>query len=245
MDLSIPHAEHFAAMDSWAVLRALSRPSFLTDPTKADTVKKLNSAREEMERAGPLGLTVSFSEVKMLEHAEGLLGKWFGASSEFYIITTVIDGSGKPFEYKTQFFEGIKRNDHLPLGEGGMLVSYLRDPKWFVDLHMIVMESDSDLRDLGERIEKAKEQAGLADLLELAGAAASLEPTLVSKVVNGVDLFLHTLTYLLKENGDDHVATVHDFYLQPQAFGKGRHPSEGTTRFQGIELAYEIRLTQL
>ncbi len=245
MDIAVPHAEHLSALDSRAVLRALSSPSFLSDPANAETVSTLNAAREEMDRAGPLGLTVSFSEVKMLEHAEGLLGKWFGASSEFYVITTAIDGSGKPFEYKTQFFEGIRRNDRLPLGEGGMLVTYLKDPRWFVDLHMIVMESDSDLRDLGERIEEAKEKAGLADLLEFAGATASLDPTLISKVVNGVDLFLHALTYLLKENGDDHVATVHDFYLQHQAFGKGRHPGNGTRRFQGIELAYEIQLTEL
>jgi len=245
MTLSISKATELAKIDSSAILRALSSRSFMARQENIEIVKDLNAANEEMDRAGDIGLTLSFSQVKMLVHAEGVWGRWFGASSEFYVVTTAIDGSGKPFEYKTQFFQGVKRNDHLPLGEGGMLVTYMRNPKWFVDLHMLVMESDSDLRELGKKIEEAKQQAKLGEILKFAGSAAVFDPTLVSQVVNGVDLFLNALAYLLKANGDDHVATVHDFYLKHQAFGMGRHPATGLKKFQGVEVAYEIQLTKL
>lgn len=245
MAISIPTAESFASVDSKAVLRALSSRSFLSNPANSATLERLNTANEEMDRAGSVGLSVSFSEVKMLEAAEGIWGKWFGASSEFYVVTTAIDGSGQVSDYKTQFFEGLKRDDDLPLGDGGMLVSYMENPRWFVDLHMIVMESDSDLRQLGQKIDEAKQQTGLDEILELVGTAAAFDPTLISQVTSGVDLFLSALVHGLKANGDDHVATIHDFYLKHQAFGKGRHPKEGTKRFQGVEVAYDIELTEL
>jgi len=38
---------------------------------------------------------------------------------------------------------------------------------------------------------------------------------------------------------------VHDFYLKPQAFGRGRHPPRGLKRFQKVEVAYQIDLTKL
>jgi hypothetical protein len=243
--LSLTHAESLAYVDSSAILRALASRSFRTNTQNIDVIKKLNAANEEMDRAGDVGLTVSCSEVKLLKHAEGVWGEWFGASGEFYILTTAIDGSGRPFDYKTQFFQGIRRNDQLPLGSGGMLVTYMTKPKWFIDLHMLVMESDSDLRDLGRSMEEAKKEARLDSILQAAGSAAAFDPALISQVVSGVDLFLNALTYFLKANGDDHVATVHDFYLKHQAFGKGRHPERDRKRFQGVEVAYIIELTEL
>ena len=67
----------------------------------------------------------------------------------------------------------------------------------------------------------------------------------VTDVTKAVDMFAAALAYLLKQNGDDHVATVHDFYLKPQAFGQGRHPARGLKTFQKVEVAYQIDLTKL
>jgi hypothetical protein len=44
---------------------------------------------------------------------------------------------------------------------------------------------------------------------------------------------------------DDHVATIHDFYLEQQAFGAGRHLKTGTSVFQDIETSYTVTMSVL
>ena len=231
-------------IDSSMLLRAMSSPKWIRTPSNLNRVKEINGANEEMDRLGDIGFTVKFEQVKLLVTSEGI-SEWFGASGEFYVITTVLDGSGRPFEYKTQYFQGIKRDDFLPLGEGGMLVSFLKNPRWFVDIHMLVMESDSDIRNLGKFIDEAKKEANLDDIIKFVGAAAAFDPTMVTQVITGVNLFLTALAKVLQANGDDYVAAVHDFYLKHQAFGMGRHPEQGLKKFQNVEVAYTIDLTEL
>ena len=131
------------------------------------------------------------------------------------------------------------------MGDGGLLVSSRTDPRWFIDLHMVVMESDSGQRELGAAIDEARKQIKLDDVVARVSAVVPGDLSVVSDVVTAVDAFAATLALLLKQNGDDHVATVHDFYLKPQAFGQGRHPARGLKTFQKVEVAYQIDLTQL
>lgn len=63
---------------------------------------------------------------------------------------------------------------------------------------------------------------------------------MVTKVLAGVDAFLVILSGILSANGDDHIATIHDFYLKHQGFGAGRHPATGLQRFQDAEVAYKF-----
>lgn len=244
MALWIPTAKQLAGLDADVLLRVLAG-----DPTALgydpELRARLDAAAEEMDRAGETGLTVSVREIRVLDEAEGIWGRWFGASGEIYVLTAALDGSGRALEYRTRSFRGIDSGDSLPLGDGGMVVAWLVDPRWFVDIHMVVMESDSDIRMVGPHIEAARREAGLDELLGLASSAPEFEPEVVGRVAHGVDIFLDTLTHLLRMNGDDHVATIHDFYLKHQAFGQGRHPAEGLRRFQGVEMAYEMALTPL
>jgi hypothetical protein len=196
-----------------------------------------------MDQLGDIGLTISFDQMKVLDIKE--LGKSLGRKGTVYVITTVLDGSGKPFEYMTKSFEGIKDNDFLPLGDGGMLVASLKNPRWFLDVHMLVMESDSDIRDLGRLIDEARKESKLDDLMKSVGAIAQFDPSGISRVSSAVDLFLSILVSALKANKDDHIATIHDFYLKHQGFGRGRHPKQELRRFQDVEVAYNIDLTQL
>jgi len=237
MAITTKYAAALAQEDPAVLLRALRGPR--PAPT---TVR---AANEEMDRAGPVGLTVTFKQIKVNTSSEGLLGKLFGKRGNFYIVTTVLDGSGKPFEYKTQTFEGIARGGRLPLGDGGLLVSARSDPRWFIDLHMLVMESDSDQRQIGAVIDAARQAVKLDDVVARVGARVPFMFSGVSDVTRAVDMFAAALAYLLKQNGDDHVATVHDFYLKPQAFGQGRHPARGSKTFQKVEVAYQIDLTKL
>jgi len=228
------------------LLRGLSNPEFYSDTQNLQLLKDLNSSIDEMDQVGDIGLTVKFNKIKTLITSEGKIPEWFGATGEFYIITTALDGSGNNFEFKTKYFQGIERGDFFPLGDGGMLISYLKNPKWFIDIHMIIMESDSDYRKIGESIEKAKKESKLDELVKFIGSLSAFDPTGVSKVITGIDLFTDVLAYFLKENGDDYVATIHDFYLKHQAFGIGTHPNDGSLKkYQNVEASYSIDLTKL
>jgi hypothetical protein len=243
--LNFTNAQKIAEIESSTLLRALSSKDFLSNPKNKETLKEIHSAEEEVDNAGDIGLTVKFDEIKPLVSGEGRFAEWFGAKGEFYIITTAFDGSGNNFEYKTKYFQGIPRNTSLPLGDGGLLVAYLKNPKWFVDIHMIIMESDSDYRKLGESIEKAKKESKLGDAMKFVGSLSTIDPTSISKVISAVDIFTDLVAYFMKENGDDHIATIHDFYLKHQAFGQGRHPKEGLKNFINVDAAYSIDLTPL
>ncbi len=243
-EIVTPRADKLCKVDTSLLLRAMSSPEWTRNPKNLPRIRDINGASEEVDRLGDIGLTIKFDQVKLLVASEGI-AEWFGATGEFYVITTVMDGSGKPFEYKTQYFQGIRRDDFLPLGDGGMLVSYLKNPRWFVDIHMLVMESDSDIRNFGRFIDEAKKEAKLDDIIKFVGVAAAFDPTMVSTVATGVNLFLAALARVLQANGDDYVAAFHDFYLKHQAYGTGRHPKQGLKRFLNVEVAYTIDLRKL
>jgi hypothetical protein len=63
-----------------------------------------------------------------------------------------------------------------------MLVGNVPDPRWFFDFHMLIMESDSDLRDLGEIVAKVRKSSGLDDAIKLAGGLARFDPTGITAI---------------------------------------------------------------
>ena len=154
-NISTPYANKLREVNASVLLRAMSSPQWTSNSENLSRLKEINGANEEMDRIRDIGLTVKFDQARLLVVSEGI-EEWFGATGEFYVITSVIDGSGKQFDYKTQFFQGIRRNDFLPLGEGGMLVSFLKDPRWFIDIHMLVMENIVVLNSFGKTNQRAK-----------------------------------------------------------------------------------------
>jgi hypothetical protein len=242
--IDTPTCDRLREIDATVLLRAMSIPEWTKNEDNLPKLMDINRAREEIDQVRDVGLTVKFERIKPLITSEGIL-EWFGATGEFYVITTILDGSGRRFEYTTQYFQKIKRDEFFPLGTGGILVGFIQNPHWFIDIHMLVMESDSDIRNFGKFIEEAKKEAKLDDLLKFVGTAAAFDPTMVSQVVTGVNLFLAALTHILKANGDDYIGSIHDFYLKHQRFGEGRHPKQDLKRFQNVEAAYTIDLTKL
>jgi hypothetical protein len=106
------------------------------------------------------------------------------------------------------------------------------------------MESDSDIRDLGKRIEEAKKITNFDKITEIATTLSTIDPTKITTVISGVNLFLDALVLVLQKNNDDHVGTFHDFYMKQQAFGEGRHPKQGLKRCNDVELAYNINFAE-
>lgn len=216
------------------------------DETATDSASslrgQLETATEEAKaELGGKGLTLSVEEV-VISHDHDPL---FRGKGEVYIITSLLDGSGAQPDLQTKEFRGIGSGDRLPLGEGGMLVGSVRDPSWFVDFHMLIMESDEGSKDLAETISEVRKSSGLEDALKLAGALGAFDPTGISHIKTAVGLFLGALEGALKRDGDDHIATIHDFYLACQNWGIGRHPSDGLRQWSDAKVAYEIQVTDI
>ena len=244
MSLLTPYSDKLNQVNSGTLLRALNNPDWTRETENLQNLKYINGATKEIDSFGDIGLTLKIERMKTLNTSEGVR-EWFGETGEFYILTTMIDGSNKPVEYKTLYFQNLKRDDFFPLGNGGMLVSFINNPRWFIDFHMLVMESDSDVRSFGKLIDTAKKEAKLDEISNVISQLSVFDASAILKYTNCVDLFLTILSNILQENGDDHIATIHDFYLKHQAFGQGRHPLVGEQKFQDVELAYTIDLTEL
>jgi hypothetical protein len=202
------------------------------------------AATAAVDRAEDVGLTVSLKRVRILDAKAG--GFDWGRG-EIYVIASILDGTGRLREHQTKIFEGIRDGDFLPLGQGGMLVGAIENPRWFLDLHMVIAESDADIRSIGKAVAKARKQSGISKVAQAVGALSKFDPTAITRVVGAADIFLATLQGLLASNGDDHIATVHDFYLKQQGFGAGRHPPgvQKLTRYQDAELAYSIDVVEI
>lgn len=198
---------------------------------------------DALRRRGTLGLTVQLNELVVLDTHEGPLS----GSGEFYLVAWFITGGGRLVHATSPVFRAVGKGEALPLGEGGMLLGALTDPRWFLDVHVVVMESDRGLPELERLIDDVRARAGEA-VGRADRAAHRFDPTVLLDVRRLLAGVAEEVARTLVANGDDHVATIHDFYLEQQAFGAGVHPRPGTSpasrlRFQGVEARYTIALS--
>jgi hypothetical protein len=238
-----PGALELVTAPALDLLRALDHGLDPEQGPDKGLLDKLTGARAEMHalrRRGTLGLTVALMDVTVLDVHEGLLA---GKAGELFLVSWILTGNGRTAEFRSHRFPGVRAGERLPLGEGGMLLGYLTDPRWFVDMHALVMESDADLRTIADTVERAKQEAGWTDMIQTLAAVDKFEAAHVTRAVNVIARLADLAVGLLKTNGADHVATIHDFYLEHQAFGTGRHPESGLARFQDVEAAYTFELS--
>ncbi|OGG55646.1 MAG: hypothetical protein A3F84_23845 [Candidatus Handelsmanbacteria bacterium RIFCSPLOWO2_12_FULL_64_10] len=245
---TLPTAVENAKTPATDFIRALRQLPSLSGDDRLKLLRTLNKGQDEVDALrtqGELGVTVQLNEVVVKDAHEG----FFGGAGEIYTVSWLLDGSGKTAEFKSKVFTGINDGDRLPLGGGGMLLGYIKNPRWFIDMHAVVMESDSDIRGVGDAIAKAKQESGWDELVKQLGVIGALDPTKISQAINVVGLLADLVSFFLKQNGDDHVATIHDFYLEQQVFGAGRHPEPTIvppphrTTFQDVETSYTITLS--
>jgi len=102
-----PTCDKLCEIDAGSLLRAMSSPKWTKDPNNLLKLRDINRAREEIDQVRDIGLTVRFEKIKPLITSEGIK-EWFGDSGEFYVITTILDGSSRRIGYTTQFFSRHK-----------------------------------------------------------------------------------------------------------------------------------------
>lgn len=198
-----------------------------------------------LQASNNLGLTIRFTELIPKTSGEGTMGDWLRRRGNFYLITSVLDGSGKIWDHHTKLFHGIKAMEPFPLGEGGLLVAFLKNPKWFVDIHTLVMESDADARDFSASYAQAQKDSGLLSAVDALASMVFFNPSSVLNVIQTVEVFLKLLIKQLSKNGDDVVASLHDCWLAQQQFGSGRHPKHGFRHYNRMKAAYKVDVFSL
>lgn len=225
------------------ILRALRGAPGLPPTAREEVLKLVNRGQDDVDRLraqGTIGLTVQLNSVLIKDAHDRFLA---GKTGEIYVVSWILTGNGTTAEFRSKQFTGIRSMENLPLGSGGMLLGYLTDPRWFVDMHAIVMESDSDIRGIGEAITKAKSESGWNELLKNLDTVGVLDPTKITQASNILSLTADLVAFFLRQNGDDHVGTIHDFFLESQAFGAGTYPEDGEKDFQDVAASYTIGLS--
>jgi hypothetical protein len=249
--IDTPPVSDFAAVPGERLLAAAMRSGRdslelgVEAPVQADQlVTELEAVSRDVDgglETNGQGLTVSVKEVRVLDEHEG----WFQRKGEVYVLTAVIDGSGEQPTFTTKMFSEVRSGDLLSLDEGGMLVGLVSNPRWFVDFHLMVMESDSDIRELGKTITELKDSSGLSDAIKLIGQVGRFDPTGITQVTTAASLVLAGVGAAMKRNGDDHIGTIHNFYLAAQGYGEGRHPAQGPKQWGDAEVSYQIDVTDV
>ena len=239
-----PDALRLSAASGLDLLRALDSGPTDEGSPRAALRARLETAGDEVAAlrrgGGSLEVTVALAEVTVLDVHEGVLA---GKAGEIYLVSWILSGNGRAAEFRSHRFPSVRAGDRLPLGEGGMLLGFLDGPRWFLDMHALILESDADLRTVADSMDRAKKETGWTDMLQTLAALERFEPGRLIDAANLIGRCADLAVGLLKQNGSDHVATIHDFYLEQQGFGAGRHPAEGLTRFQDVEAAYSIELS--
>jgi len=110
---------------------------------------------------------IKFNKAKLLIRNSGGLAKWIEAAGEFHIIanisneTDILNENGESYEIDSLYIPELKANDFLP-HNGGKLVLYLDQLEYFLDIHMLVMEGNSENVPLAKVIEETPEDSYLA-----------------------------------------------------------------------------------
>ncbi|MHA1848041.1 MAG: hypothetical protein ACTSXU_10380, partial [Promethearchaeota archaeon] len=108
------------------------------------------------------------------------------------------------------------------------------NPEKFIEVHILIMESDDDIRRIGNIVDDILKDEKFLSLID--DAVNALEEIIKNwnKVVINFNPYIATgkaimkmLAIALKKNGDDEVATIHELFFDKQAFGLGRHPAKG------------------
>lgn len=112
-------------------------------------------------------------------------------------------------------FPNTRRGDFLNLFGKGLKLFGPAEINGPIQIHIAVMESDSDFRRIGDYLETALTTSKLSTLLEGVTTLTDLTPAKISIIMNAFNVCFGIVTGLLKENRDDIIQSFsygEDFY---------------------------------
>lgn len=171
--------------------------------------------------------------------------RWFGEASVRLDVLVVHGGGRSPMvEYapSTFLFPRIADGDHLPIGQGGLLLFH-GQPKWFLDMFVMLSRDKPGIAPLpGLVVELAMSDAVVsleANALAMAGGVPDPQ-VLALALQSTLAVGQAALTYLGKETRST-IGLYRDSWLPGRdQWGVGRHPQHGLLTTKDVSLAFEI-----
>lgn len=185
-------------------------------------------------------LALRLRELIVLDNFDGIFEGIFGGGNEIRLVSLVNDGTSKePFKFEVGTFNGIKPKAPLPLGDKGLLLYYAEPENLppFIDWRLLIVEDDSDVRDLGLMLKDLQKTQGYQDAL---GAVLNLVNPTVAAVVGLTNTVIGLVAHLMEQNRDDIISLFAATYTREfDNMGVGTHTfyHEGHSR-----ATYEILL---
>ncbi len=164
------------------------------------------------------------NELVLLDNFDGL----FDNSNEVRIVGITIDSNVKdPIQVSTPLpFPGVRKNNRLPLGDKGLMMYYASPDELprYLGIQLVLIEDDSDLRDIGKVLSQARASEEYKTILTTATALASAANPVYGTLISAGDALAGMIGKLLEQNGDDLIAYFAATYtLAFDGLGVGKH----------------------
>ncbi len=178
------------------------------------------------------------NEVILLDNFDG----FFDRRNEVQVLAVTVDSNqADPIRFSTlSSFVGIKKHQRLPIGDGGLMM-YQSSPKSFpkfLHLNLLLVEDDSDTRDLGKTIGRVRETSEYKDILSAAQGLAGAANPAYSLALDIGNATIGLVSALLEQNSDDIIAYFTGTYsLAFDNLGVGKHTFHAPER---ARVQYEI-----
>jgi len=157
-------------------------------------------------------IAITLPDFTLKKNSDSIFGKY----NEPYIVSLAVDDSGistPKIMFNCMPFPKVKPGNSVNMLGDGHLIYGPKNPGQYVALSILVMESDSDMRDLGSKIEKIVNHKAVS-----LGMAAVIAANPGSAAIMGI---LKELTQLvagtLKENKDDELFRTEGTFLRDHA----------------------------
>lgn len=158
-----------------------------------------------------LSLDASITDVEMRLREVFVIDVRDPGKGDIYVVTVVADDLGQePLTLSIKTFEDIPDRTALPLAPQGVTV--YRNPKdripRFLDYRILVMESDHEIRQVGEALSEIQTNDQFKIVREnLVAVATSAQPA-AALITAGTDLVVGLIAQILKMNKDDQIIYI-------------------------------------
>ncbi len=163
-----------------------------------------------------MGIDQSLKPQNIVEESAPLISDTFKKYNKYSIVSV------------SPVFRNIKRGDKLSLHGDGLLLYGPKDPGGKVAMHCAIMESDDAARNFSKKLEEGIKHSGLFGVIDNALSMGSLASPQVAAITAAARFAFETVTYFLKEDGDDVISTFHYSSTFRKERGGYAQPPAGT-----------------
>lgn len=167
-------------------------------PAAMDTIAREAAAATSL---GNRPVNIRLLKCQILDNFDGLLQK----DNEINLVGVVMDGTAttEPVQFNIGSFVGIRKNDFLPIGDSGLSLYYGDQTPKYLDLRLLIVEDDQDIRDVGAAIKHVQSQDVYKTLIDALTGVASPPLQLAMRVTSAI---ISLIGAALEQNKDDRIS---------------------------------------